>query len=131
MPASFNGIVGLRPSPGRVPRGVRLPSFDTLWVEGPMGRCVADVALMLDALVGSELEDPLSFDHSGPTFVDALEDIDLPKRIAFSEDLGIVPMDAEVSQICRGASDRFVEIGGEVREAVSYTHLTLPTILRV
>ena len=32
-PASFNGVVGLRPSPGIVPRGKRLSSFDTLWVE--------------------------------------------------------------------------------------------------
>lgn len=48
-PAGFNGVVGLRPSPGLVPRGERLQAFDTLWVEGPMGRCVSDVALMLDA----------------------------------------------------------------------------------
>ncbi len=51
-PAAFNGVVGLRPSPGRVPRGTRLPSMDTLWVEGPMARNVDDLALMLDAGVG-------------------------------------------------------------------------------
>ena len=62
-PASFNGIVGLRPSPGRVPRGLlRLP-FDTapsdiLFVEGPMARTARDVALMLDAMMGAHPEDP-------------------------------------------------------------------------
>ena len=44
-PAGFNGIVGLRPSPGVVPRGERLQAFDTIWVEGPMALNVADVAL--------------------------------------------------------------------------------------
>ena len=74
-PAAFNGVVGLRPSPGRVPRGTRLPSMDTLWVEGPMARNVDDLALMLDAGVGHQIDDPLSFDHSGPSFVDVLNTI--------------------------------------------------------
>ena len=46
--------------PGRVPRGANLPPFDTLWVEGPMGRNVADVALMLDAQAVQHPHDPLS-----------------------------------------------------------------------
>ncbi|MEK9860415.1 MAG: amidase family protein, partial [Alphaproteobacteria bacterium] len=45
-PASFNGIVGMRPSPGRVASGPSATPFDTLAVEGPMARNVADVALM-------------------------------------------------------------------------------------
>ena len=57
-PAAFNGIVGLRPGPGRVPRGTRLPSMDTLWVEGPMARNIDDLALMLDASVGHQIDDP-------------------------------------------------------------------------
>jgi len=117
VPASFNSVVGLRPSPGRVPRGRRLPAFDTLWVEGPMGRCVADVALMLDGAVGSSPEDPLSFEHSGTSFVHALEDTALPRRVAFSPDLGIVPMESEVAEICAAAAQRFTEIGAEVCHA--------------
>lgn len=42
IPASFCGVVGLRPSPGVVPRGDGLPAFDSLWVDGPMARNVAD-----------------------------------------------------------------------------------------
>jgi amidase len=118
VPASFNSVVGLRPSPGRIPRGRRLPAFDTLWVEGPMGRCVADVALMLDGVAGSSPEDPLSFDHNGPSFVSALEDTALPRRVAFSPDLGIVPMEPEVIEICAAAAQRFTEIGAEVCDAV-------------
>lgn len=60
-PAAFNGVVGLRPGPGRVPRGERLQLFDSLWVEGPMARSVDDLALMLDAGAGFDPIDPLSF----------------------------------------------------------------------
>jgi len=117
VPASFNSVVGLRPSPGRVPRGRRLPAFDTLGGEGPMGRCGADGALMLDGAVGSSPEDPLSFEHSGTSFVRALEDTALPRRVAFSPDLGIVPMESEVAEICAAAAQRFTEIGAEVCHA--------------
>ena len=114
VPASFNGVVGLRPSPGRVPRGARLPAFDTLWVEGPMGRCVADVALMLDGGAGFDPVDPLSFPHHGESFVDALSRSELPKRVAFSPDLGVVPMEDEISSLCGEAAERFRDIGTEV-----------------
>ncbi|MCP4329913.1 MAG: amidase [Alphaproteobacteria bacterium] len=117
-PAGFNGVVGLRPGPGRVPRGARLLPFDTLWVEGPMARSVADVALMLDAGAGSVPGDPLSFDSAGRTFVDALEGTELPRRVAFSADLGIVPVDREVAEICRRGTEGFAEIGAEVTDAV-------------
>ena len=73
-PSAFNGIVGLRPSPRRVPRDIRLPSTDTLWVEGPMAKNVKDLALMLNASVGHQTDDPLSFDHAGPSFSAALKE---------------------------------------------------------
>ena len=114
VPASFNGVVGLRPGPGRVPRGARLPAFDTLWVEGPMGRCVADVALMLDGGAGFDPADPLSFSHHGESFVDALSRSELPKRVAFSPDLGVVPMEDEIASLCGEAAERFRDIGAEV-----------------
>lgn len=114
VPASFNGVVGLRPSPGRVPRGARLPAFDTLWVEGPMGRCVADVALMLDGGAGFDAVDPLSFPHHGESFVAALSRSELPKRVAFSPDLGVVPMEDEIASLCGEAAEHFRDIGAEV-----------------
>ena len=115
-PAAFNGIVGLRPGPGRVPRGTRLPAMDTLWVEGPMARNVPDLALMLDAGVGQQIDDPLSFDHAGPSFVEALQEAKLPKRVAFSPDLGIVSMEKEIAQICSGAGSTFEGMGVDVTD---------------
>ena len=117
-PAGFNGIVGLRPGPGRVPRGTRLPPFDVLWVEGPMGRCVRDVALMLDAGAGQEADDPLSFEDPGTRFVAALEETGLPSRVAFSPNLGIVPMAREIEAVCRGAVERMPEMGVAVTDKI-------------
>ncbi len=113
-PSSFNGTVGLRPSPGRIAQGARHPSFDLLWVEGPMGRCVADVALMLDAGAGQELSDPLSFPCIPGEFQAALDGGDLPKRVAYSPDLGVVPVEPEVAEICRQGAARFADLGTDV-----------------
>ena len=117
-PAAFNGIVGLRPGPGRVPRGTRLPSMDTLWVEGPMARNVDDLALMLDAGVGQQIDDPLSFDHAGPSFVEALQGTSMPKRVAFSPDLSIVLMEKEIAKVCSGAATVFADLGADVTDEI-------------
>ena len=52
IPAAFCNVTGLRPTPGRVPRKRLANPFDTMAVEGPMARDVADLALMFDAMVG-------------------------------------------------------------------------------
>ena len=51
-PASFCGVVGMRPSPGRVAASVYGKIDGTLGVEGPMARTVEDLALLFDAMVG-------------------------------------------------------------------------------
>src|ERR1700730_5757391 len=61
-PASFCNVVGLRPSPGRVPSWPVTDVADVLGVEGPMGRTVADVALLLSVLVGPDPRVPLALD---------------------------------------------------------------------
>ena len=116
-PAGFNGVVGLRPSPGVVPRGTRLQAFDTLWVEGPMARNVADVALMLDAGCGSHPDDPLAFDQTA-SFRDAVSRPVPPMRIGFSTDLGAVPMATEVAQIATDAASNLALKGVDVTSDV-------------
>jgi amidase len=121
-PASFNGIVGLRPAPGRVPRGLFRVPFDTapsdlLMVEGPMGRTARDVALMLDAMTGEHPEDPLSLPRPAAGFLAQLEAASLPRRVAFSPDLGVVPVDPQVVRICEAAARRFEDLGVVVEEA--------------
>ena len=117
IPASFCAVVGLRPSPGRVAAGPDALPFGSLSVVGPMGRCVGDVALMLDAMAGGHTGDPRAFPAPGRSFVDAVERPIMPQRVAFSRDLGFAPVDGEVADICERASARFVDMGATVELA--------------
>jgi amidase len=114
-PAAFCSVVGLRPSPGRVPHGPVASPFQTLAVEGPMARNVRDLALLLDAQAGFDPRDPLSYDAPAIAYVEAVERPPRLARVAFSADLGgITPVDPEVARICRAAAERFAELGCEV-----------------
>lgn len=116
-PASFNGIVGLRPTPGRVATDPGQMIDRTLPVEGPMARCVADLALLLDAMSGEDIRDPVALPKPGVSFVQQMRAGWRPKRVAYSADLGITPVDPEVAEITRKAAMRFAEAGVAVEEA--------------
>ena len=116
-PASFCGIVGLRPSPGRVATDPGVEIDRRLPVEGPMARNVEDLALFLDALSGEDVADPISLPKPSTSFLSAVRSGWKPKRVAFSADLGITPVDPEVAEICRKAAARFAEAGAVVEEA--------------
>jgi amidase len=116
-PASFCGVVGLRPSIGRVAVG-RVDQVDgTLSVQGPMARNVTDVALLLDAMTGEHPADPLSLPALPQSFSAALKSGWKPRRVAYSADLGITPVDPEVAAITRAAALRLAEAGVTVEEA--------------
>lgn len=115
-PASFCGVVGLRPSPGRVASDKAAKIDSLLSVKGPMGRCVEDTALLLDAMTGESPADPLSLPRT-ENFLAAARSGWRPARVAFSADLGITPVDPEVAAICRAAATRFSEMGTIVEEA--------------
>ncbi len=117
IPASFCGIVGLRPSPGLVPRGDGLPAFDSLWVDGPMARDVPDLALMLDAMALVTPHDPLSRPGPAGGFQAALDAACPPRRVGFSPDLGLRRIDPEVAEICAAAALRFTAMGSAVEDA--------------
>jgi amidase len=117
IPASFCGVVGLRPSPGIVPRGDGLPAFDSLWVDGPMARNVADLALMLDAMAAFTSHDPLSRPVPEGGYQAALHRARLPRRVAFSSNLGLRSVDPDVAGICRAAAKHFAQCNCAVDEA--------------
>ena len=73
-PASFCGIVGLRPSIGRVARTPTAKIDRTLSVHGPMARTVEDLALLLDAMTGEQAGDPLSLPRLPGSYLAALCD---------------------------------------------------------
>lgn len=60
IPAQFCGVVGMKPTFGLVPRTGVIPTWPYLDTHGPLARCVADAALMLDAIAGPDASDPLA-----------------------------------------------------------------------
>ena len=116
-PASFCGVVGLRPSIGRVPHTPAAKIDRNLGVQGPMARNVEDLALFLDAMSGEHPADPLSLPLLPASFLSATRSGQKPKRVAYSPDLGITPVDPEVAAITRKAATRFAEAGVIVEEA--------------
>jgi amidase len=116
-PASFCGIVGLRPSIGRVAHTPVAKIDRNLGVQGPMARNVEDLALLLDAMSGEHAADPLSLPSPPESFLSAARSGKRPKRVAYSSDLGITPVDPEVAAITRKAGMRFAEAGAIVEEA--------------
>ena len=126
-PASFCSIVGFRPSPGRVPSGAAsngayppelggMPN-SPFGVSGPMARNVRDLALFFDAMTGHHPADTISMPKEAGSFVDALDSGWLPKRVAYSPDFGITPVDPEVARITEKAAKQFEQLGATVEEA--------------
>ncbi len=102
-PASFCGVVGLRPGPGTVPSWPSSDPWDPLATEGPMGRCAADVALLLSAMAGPHPLVPLRgtdgpFGPLGRSLVGV--------RIAWSPDAGGLPVERAVQQALAGVPER-------------------------
>src|SRR4029079_19473915 len=115
--ASFCGIVGMRPSIGRVAHTPVAKIDRNLGVQGPMARNVEDLALLLDAMSGEHPADPMSLPVIPVSFLSAARSGRKPKRVAYSSDLGITPVDPEVADITRKAAERFAEAGAIVEEA--------------
>ncbi|HUL26189.1 MAG TPA: amidase [Streptosporangiaceae bacterium] len=121
-PASFCNVVGLRPAPGRVPTWPLSDVADTFAVHGPMGRTVADVALLLAVLSGPDPRVPLALDApapalAGPTGVARLLARDLRGlKVAWSADLGL-PVEPAVRAALAPARQVLAELGCEVTDA--------------
>lgn len=97
IPASFCGVVGLKPSVGRVPYYGEEDVYQDTGFVGPLTRTVADAALMLSVMAGPDEREPYS---AGPTedFLEACRRVDLRGiRIAFCPELGGFPVEAETA----------------------------------
>ena len=117
VPASFCGVVGLRPSPGLVPTVPSDWAADDLSVTGPMGRSVADVALMLQAVWGPVPESPLSRRGAGRDFVGAVERGPAEGlRVAYAPDVAGLGTDPALERVCREAAESLSGTGVQVEE---------------
>lgn len=130
-PASFCGVVGLRPTPGRVPSGPDANPYGMLAVEGPMGRNVTDAALGLDAMTGRDGMVPMATADSHGMFLEAARRPAKPTRLAAAGDLGLTPLDPAVRALFAETMDKLDRAGLPVEEACpdfTGTHETFQTL---
>ena len=113
-PAGFCNIVGMRPSPGRVPTWPSLYAWNSMAVEGAMGRTVEDVALLLSVMAGPDPRAPISIDKPGSVFLNSLERDFKNTMIAWSPDLGQFAVENEILAVCETALNSFAEMGCRV-----------------
>ncbi|HEX9463846.1 MAG TPA: amidase family protein [Alphaproteobacteria bacterium] len=116
-PAAFCGVVGIRPSPGLVPRYPNPTPWDILSVAGPMARSVADMALALQAMAGPSPYSPLVVPMEGRDFVAAASaGIKPGLRVAYCADPAKIGVDHELERICREAAFQLQDAGASVEE---------------
>lgn len=116
-PAAFCNVVGLRPSPGKVPSWPSETAWSPLSVDGPIARTVGDVALMLDAISGPDPRSPLSIGECSGGYSELPERDFTGTRIAWSRDLGGLPFDERVTEAFEARRGIFAELGCVVEEA--------------
>ena len=111
-PASFCNVVGLRPTPGRVPQWPGKNPWGNLAVAGPMGRSVADVALALSVMAGPDDRCPTALETPGKRFAAPLGRDFHGQRMAFSPGFGgQMPVDPEVVAVIEAQRQVFVDLG--------------------
>jgi amidase len=116
-PASFCGVVGMRPSYGRVPGWPNTTPWSPLGTPGAMARSVGDLALQLQALAGPDPRVPISLPDPGSIFAAPL-DVDLGAvRVAWTPDLGL-PVEREVREALAFVPGRLESLGCSVTETM-------------
>jgi amidase len=114
-PAAFCNVVGLRPTPGRVPTWPAPIGWSQMSVQGPMGRTVADVALTLSAVAGPDLRVPISLGDPGAPFAAPLPERLDGLRVAWAPDLGgRIRVDPAITAVLGAAAGVFEELGATV-----------------
>ena len=116
-PAAFCNVVGLRPTPGRVPSHPTGIAWSQLSVQGPMGRTVADVALQLSAIAGPDPRVPISLADPGAGFAAPLPERLDGLRVAWAPTLGgLIPVEPQVTATLEASLHVFGDLGATVEE---------------
>ncbi len=116
QPASFCGIVGLKPTYGRVSRRGLIAYGSSLDQAGPMTRTVADAALMLQVMAGHDPQDATSLNEPVPDYLADLENSASLEgvRLGLPEEYWGEGLEPEVEEACRNAIEAARELGAEV-----------------
>jgi len=113
-PASFCNLVGMRPSVGRVPSWPDSLAWYPFSVPGPMARTVQDLALAMAAMAGPDDRSPISLEAPGEMFLNPLARSFKGCKIAFSANLGGLPVEPEVAKVVESTRVVFQDLGCEV-----------------
>jgi amidase len=116
-PGNFCNVVGLRPSPGRVPMWPAANGWAPLAVMGPIARTVEDTAFLLSAMAGPDRRAPLSIEEPGARFARPLKRDFRKVRVAWSRDLGGLPVDGRVTRALSGARGILSSLGCTIEDA--------------
>jgi aspartyl-tRNA(Asn)/glutamyl-tRNA(Gln) amidotransferase subunit A len=111
IPASFSGLLGVKGTYGRVPRG-RGPDSSYTSVHGPMARSVRSAARYFDCIVGPDETDQFSLPHPGLSYENSLSELPEGLKAVWSSDIGYVTCAAAVESISRAAADKLAEACG-------------------
>jgi aspartyl-tRNA(Asn)/glutamyl-tRNA(Gln) amidotransferase subunit A len=117
IPASFCGLVGFKPTFGRVPIFPAPATNELLLHGGPITRTVRDAALMLNAMAGPHARDPLSLATDRTDFLQDLDTGIRGLRVAWSADLGFLSPELETGAIVQAAAQSFEHLGVAVEPA--------------
>jgi amidase len=121
-PANFCNVVGLRTAPGRVPVYPRPAGWYPISVQGPMARTVQDTALLLSAMAGPDPRSPIAIAEPGSKFNTPLDRDFRGVRLAWSRDLGGLPVDRRVTSALDAQRHVFEDLGCRVEEAAPDFH---------
>lgn len=116
-PANFCGVVGLRPSPGRVPTYPAVNLWSTLGVLGPIARTAEDAAWLLSIQAGDDPRAAMGRCGDPTMFREPLDRDFQGARIAWSPSLGGLPVEPGVRDALKRSLKRFEAIGAIVEEA--------------
>lgn len=119
VPASFCGVVGLRPTPGLTPMRPGVLPWDSLRVSGPMARTAEDVALMMSAIAGPCAESPISLPVSMDGLLDQVRSFSVKGlKVGYVDDVSGVGIDGGIASLCRRAAHALADAGAIVEETV-------------
>ena len=122
QPAAFNGIVGMKPTYGRVSRYGLIAFASSLDQIGPMTRNVTDNALLLEAISGYDKRDSTSLNMEVPKFSANLNGKVAGMKIALPKEYFQDGVSAEIQEAVRKAAAQFEEMGATVEE------VSMPTL---
>ncbi|MCA9863359.1 MAG: amidase [Thermomicrobiales bacterium] len=116
-PGGYCNVVGYRPSAGRIPNVSDASAWFDMTVTGPLARTVGDVALLMSVAAGPDYRAPLTLDDPGSIFAAPLERDFSGVKVAWSRDLGGLPVDPRTTAALEAQRGVFADLGIELVEA--------------